>query len=119
MSSTKHVLLIALIILSGCSSQETTSSKSNTVSSMKCGAGKCGANMFDGNSALEKKKKNMLTQMSAKDSRRTCVIEAPSSKKVYDCVRDFNTKRLTTKCGTKTKSNTTMKCAAGKCGSGM
>lgn len=31
--------------------------------SMKCGAGKCEANMFDGNGALVKKKKNILAQM--------------------------------------------------------
>lgn len=85
-------------------------------SGMKCGAGKCGANMFDGNSALDKKKKNILSQMREDDSRKDCVVDAKSTKEVYNCVRNKETNKMTLKCGTDViKKEPAMKCGAGKC----
>jgi len=116
----KIFILISLIILvfSGCNEKK---EPPKTVSSgMKCGAGKCGANMFDGNSALDKKKKNILSQMREDDSRKDCVIAALSTKEAYNCVRDKETKKLTLKCGTGlAEKASVMKCGAGKCGSSM
>ncbi len=99
------------------------------VPGMKCGAGKCGANMFDGNAALAKKKRNMLSQMREDDPRKDCVIKAASTRAAYDCVRDPNGKKLTLKCGTskcgdgmketRSEKAPAMKCGAGKCGSSM
>lgn len=83
-------------------------------SEMKCGAGKCGANMFDGNLALAKKKKNILSQMDSEDERKECVINASSTKVLYDCVRSPITNKLSRKCG---NASETMKCGTGKCGS--
>lgn len=74
---------------------------------MKCGAGKCGTNMSDGNSALLKKKKNILTQMSESDSRKDCVLKAKTTKAVYDCVRNAETGMMSLKCGSKADA---MKC---------
>jgi len=85
---------------------------------MKCGAGKCGANMFDGNSALDKKKKNMLSQMNDDDERKDCVIGSKTTKALYDCVRSPLTGKLSLKCGSG-KKESAMKCGAGKCGSDM
>ena len=113
--------LLSLILLSGCGEKK---EQGSSAGGMKCGAGKCGANMFDGNSALAKKKKNILSQMRENDSRKDCVISAKSSKAVYDCVREPNGKKLTMKCGTgkcgaDNAPQNTMKCGAGKCGDSM
>ena len=116
-------LLFALTILlafSGCGEKQ---DKKSSAPAMKCGAGKCGANMFDGNSALVKKKKNILSQMRDNDSRKDCVKKAPTTKELYNCVRDPNGHKLimkcgTSKCGDKMKKPV-MKCGEGKCGSSM
>jgi len=118
------LVLLTLFSLSGCDFREVEKGKSPPKSAMKCGAGKCGANMFDGNTALEKKKKNILSQMREDDSRKECVIKANSTTEVYDCVRDPKGKKLILKCGNTTKDavpkkQPVMKCGAGKCGSSM
>lgn len=89
---------------------------------MKCGAGKCGANMFDGNSALIKKKNNILSQMDDKDLRRECVLRAQTTKTLYDCVRDQETGKLRrTNPSVKEVENVVpaKKCGAEKCGGKM
>ena len=101
--------------MSGCGEKEEKSSRSLT-SGMKCGAGKCGANMFEGNSALIRKKKNILSQMHKDDPRKECVIKAETTKTAYDCVRDPSTGKLTV---TSTKQKTPVKCGAQKCGGKM
>lgn len=112
---------VLLVLLSGCNEKKDEVAKAP---GMKCGAGKCGANMFDGNSALAKKKKNILSQMREDDARKDCVIGAKTTKEAYECVRDDSGK-LSTKCGTDNmkEENTTkepaMKCGAGKCGDSM
>ncbi len=115
---------IALLTLSliGCSDDK--GAKKSSAPGMKCGAGKCGANMFDGSAALVKKKKNIVSQMRKDDPREACVKSARSTKALYDCVRDPKTKKMTLKCG-EGKCGTTMKvpkpamkCGVGKCGSG-
>ena len=124
----KLVLLLSLtaMLTVGCNnknSQTEDPKTSLTESGMKCGAGKCGASMVDGNSVVAKKKKNMLSQMRENDPRKACVLNASTTKALYDCVRNPKSKRLTTKCGTGKCSNATeditMKCGAGKCGTGM
>jgi len=113
--------LLVIVAFSACSEQK---EPPKTVGSgMKCGAGKCGANMFDGNSALDKKKKNILSQMREDDSRKECVISALSTKEVYECVRNPETKKLSLKCGNNSEKSAPqmkcggdMKCGAGKCG---
>lgn len=121
--------LIVLIFLSGCS-QEKEDRDERKAPGMKCGAGKCGANMFDGNSALAKKKKNILSQMRDDDARKECVIAAKTTKAAYDCIRDPKGKKLILKCGANkggdsihaplpSKKEPPMKCGAGKCGSSM
>ena len=119
------VLILLLLAFSGCSDTK-KESKGSASSGMKCGAGKCGANMFDGKGALAKKKKNILRQMREDDPRKECVISAKTTKAVYDCVRSPETKRMTLKCGVgkcgskkEQKKMPAMKCGAGKCGSGM
>ena len=107
-------LFVTLFLLS-CSNQQ----EEQSAPGMKCGAGKCGANMFDGNSAMDKKKKNILRQMKDDDTRKDCVINASSTKEVYNCVREPKGKKLTTKCGTETQESSKMKCGAGKCGASM
>ena len=96
---TKLLIVTGLIILalSGCG--EKKEPPKTVGSGMKCGAGKCGANMFDGNSALDKKKKNILSQMRDNDSRKDCVIAASTTKEAYNCVRDKETKKMSLKCG--------------------
>ncbi|MEN4053412.1 hypothetical protein [Sulfurimonas sp. NWX79] len=113
---------ILLLLLSGCSDEK--GAKESTAPGMKCGAGKCGANMFDGNAALAKKKKNILKQMREDDPRKDCVLQARTTKATYDCVRDPKTKKMILKCGegkcgTAMKApKPAMKCGVGKCGSG-
>ena len=118
---TASVLLLTLLF-SACSDDK--GAKKSSAPGMKCGAGKCGANMFDGNAALVKKKKNILSQMRENDPRKGCVKSAKSTKALYDCVRDPKTKKMTFKCG-EGKCGTAMqapkpamKCGVGKCGSG-
>jgi len=113
-----YIIMFSLLILGGCSEK-----KEDSISAigMKCGAGKCGANMFDGNSALAKKKMNILSQMRENDSRKECVIAAKTTKAVYNCVREANGKKLTIKCGASkySSSASSMKCGAGRCGANM
>lgn len=80
------------LILLGCSEQKET--KKTTPAAMKCGASKCGANMFDSSSALAKKKNNILRQMEQDDPRKECVINAKTTKEVYNCVRSSKTGKL-------------------------
>ncbi len=134
----KYIFLsLSLITIStlftGCNNKE--KSKSLTEGGMKCGAGKCGSSMVDGSAVLVKKKLNILNQMDKDDYRRTCVLEAKSTKALYNCVRDPDTGRLTIvpkKTNTTTPKSTvivvkkalvkekdgTMKCQAGKCSGG-
>lgn len=113
----KTVLLvcITLIVLIGCGDKEETK-REGAKKSMKCGADKCGSNMLDGNSALIKKKKNILSQMHEKDSRKKCVLQAETTRSLYDCVRDPSTGKLSI---TETDQAAPMKCGAQKCGSKM
>ncbi len=123
----KSIIFIgALVFTVGCNSDGKDEDKSSlTEGGMKCGAGKCGASMVDGNTIVAKKKKNILSQMRKDDPRKDCVLKAGSNKALYDCIRDPKTKHLTTKCGMGKCSNSTdkeeitMKCGAGKCGTGM
>lgn len=116
-------LLLTTLTLLLLLTTQATAKEEREVPGMKCGAGKCGANMFDGNAALGKKKKNILSQMRDDDSRKDCVIKAATTKAVYDCVRDPKGKKLTTKCGTGkcgvNADTPAMRCGAGKCGSSM
>lgn len=113
------LMLSAFTLFMSACSEEKKVAKSQAPG-MKCGAGKCGANMFDGNAALVKKKKNILAQMRKDDPRKNCVKSAKNTKQLYDCVRDPKTHGMTLKCGTNVKeSKTTMKCGVGKCGSSM
>ena len=112
--------LLTLLLLSACSDKE--NNESLTQSAMKCGPGKCGASMVDGSAVLVKKKMNILNQLNDDDSRRECVLNAISTKALYACVREEETGRLSTKDNSKQipkKEVPTMKCAPGKCGSGM
>jgi len=131
MQNIKTILLSLLIITAFSACSEKKEPPKTVGSGMKCGAGKCGANMFDGNSALAKKKKNILSQMSEDDKRKNCVISAKTTKEVYDCVRNHETKKLSLKCGDGkcgdtmkepkkvVKKEPAMKCGAGKCGDSM
>ncbi len=127
-SAIKFALLLSFTALFtiGCNEQNSKTDNpkaSLTEGGMKCGAGKCGANMVDGNSVVAKKKKNMLSQMRENDPRKTCVLNASTTKALYNCVRNPKNKQLLTKCGTGKCGNATeeitMKCGVGKCGSGM
>ena len=109
----KILIAIALFSFWGCDFKKVEEGNAPKQSAMKCGAGKCGASMIDDNSVLEKKKKNILAQMRSDDTRKKCVQSARTTKTMYDCLRDKNTKRLTKKCASE------MKCGAGKCGSAM
>ena len=116
----KYILLSSLLVLAFSGCEEKKEPPKTIASGMKCGAGKCGANMFDGNSALDKKKKNLLSQMREDDTRKDCVIAALSTKEAYNCVRDTKTQKMTLKCCSNTPSKEpAMKCGAGKCGSSM
>ena len=113
-----------LLFLIGCS--DDTPEKKSSSTGMKCGAGKCGANMFDGKGALAKKKKNILSQMREDDPRKECVIQAKTTKETYNCVRSPKTNKLSLQCGAdkcgspkEQKKMPSMKCGTGKCGSGM
>ena len=125
----KHVLIISGIVaiglcLSGCNGKKEDSSP--TTNGMKCGAGKCGANMADGGTLLDKKRMNLLSQMREDDTRRRCVEEAMSAKAMYACVTDVRTGRMSIKCDAAYSagmqkslpkpSDAAMKCEAGKCG---
>lgn len=116
-------LICLLALTAGCTQENATKQHS---SGMKCGAGKCGANMFDSSSALGKKKANILRQMRQDDPRKACVQQAATTSTLYDCVRDPKSGKLTKKCGsgkcgnqsisTPMKCGNSMKCGAGKCG---
>jgi len=125
--------LFTMTLITGCSNKEKT--KSLTEGGMKCGAGKCGASMVDGSAVLVKKKLNILNQIEKDDYRRTCVLEAKTTKALYNCVRDPDTGRLTLspketnattfqssitveKKAPAKEKNTTMKCQTGKCSGG-
>lgn len=112
---------VLLVLFSGCDIRKVDKGEDSLDAGMKCGAGKCGANMFDGNSALSKKKNNILSQMRSEDSRKECVKNALTTKEAYDCVREKNGKKLTTKCGSTKcgEAQPAMKCGAGKCGGSM
>ena len=121
-------LLISILLVLGFSACSDTKKepKGSASSGMKCGAGKCGANMFDGKGALAKKKKNILSQMRDNDPRKDCVISAKTTKEVYNCVRSPETNKMTLKCGAgkcgtqkEQEKMPAMKCGTGKCGSGM
>jgi len=115
------ITTLLLVLSSGCNDRNNSEKESSpAVGGMKCGAGKCGANMFDGNAALAKKKANIVKQMRENDPRRDCVVRATTTKEVYNCVRDPETGKMSKKCGdTPSNSVSTMKCEAGKCGSSM
>ena len=83
--------IVIVLLLGACSDGKEV--KKSSVGMSKCGAGKCGANMFDGNSALAKKKKNILKQMREDDPRKDCVINAKNTKEAYECVRHPQTKK--------------------------
>jgi len=123
MKTTLVTISILVLFLSACSDEKRTTKSS--APGMKCGAGKCGANMFDGNAALSKKKKNILAQMREDDPRKNCVKMAKTTKKMYDCVRDPKTHIMTLKCGegkcgvAMPEPKPAMKCGAGKCGGSM
>ncbi len=105
------ILLLGLTLsFSACGDNK--DAKESKTPGMKCGAGKCGANMFDGKGALSKKKKNILSQMRDNDPRKTCVIDAKTTKEAYECVKHKETNRMSTKCGTQ-------KCGVGKCGDAL
>lgn len=107
------LLFLLSLHVTACSSEK--SEKKATASGMKCGAGKCGANMFDASSALGKKKNNILQQMREDDPRKDCVKSAKNTRALYDCVRDPKSGKLTTKCGKMDMPKSAMKCQAGKC----
>ena len=109
------ILIASLLFLSACSDIQNEKKEKSATSGMKCGAGKCGANMFDGKGDLAKKKRNVLKQMREEDPRKECVKSAKNTKEVYACVRSPKTKKLTLKCGS--AHTTAMKCGSSKCGS--
>lgn len=111
----KNILFIVccLPIFVGCSEQK--NAQKEVPAAMKCGVGKCGASLADSSSTLAKKKNNILNQMREDDPRKNCVLEAKTTKELYDCVRSPITNRLTKKCGNISKEKSTMKCETGKC----
>ena len=119
MFTQKKILLVAgflLLSLSACTEEKIEKGTHASPSMSKCGIGKCGANMFDDNAALTKKKKNLLSQMSKDDKRRDCIEKSTNTKDAYNCVRDPQTKKLSLKCGAKAMQAMPMKCGVGKCG---
>ncbi len=106
------MLLLGITLAFSACSETQKEEKGSASSGMKCGAGKCGANMFDGKGALAKKKKNILSQMRENDPRKACVIEAKNTKEAYECVKHKETNKMSTKCGTQ-------KCGVGKCGDAL
>ncbi len=91
------VFVVSVVLgVGGCGRDSGDHGKS---SAMKCGAGKCGANMIDSESVLEKKRADITEQMSKDDPRRGCVIKAQSIEILHDCIRDPKTGKLTTKFG--------------------
>ncbi len=119
MRFTKFLFLSStLLLLNACTGEK--QKESITEGGMKCGAGKCGASMVDGSAVLVKKKMNILNQLKEDDTRRECVLDAKTTKALYDCVRVEETGRLSTKCSSdNTKKPEAMKCETGKCGSAM
>ena len=117
----RAVLLSSLLLFVSACSDAKKNPKGSASSGMKCGAGKCGANMFDGKGALAKKKKNILAQMREGDPRKGCVVDAKNTKALYDCVRSPKTQRMSLKCGDAKEQEKmpSMKCGAGKCGASM
>lgn len=124
MNQALSTLLALTLLLSACTDQK---SEKSSQTGMKCGAGKCGANMVDGHSVFAQKQRTILTQMRQDDPRKGCVMNAGDVKALYACVRDPETGKLSTKCGNATeksvmkcgggmKCGSTMKCGAGKCG---
>jgi len=122
------ITTLLLVLGTGCNSRDdSTKERRPAAGGMKCGAGKCGANMFDGSAALVKKKANIVKQMRDDDPRRDCVASASTTKEVYDCVRDPKTGKMSKKCGVgkcgeamrNTPPPSSMKCGAGKCGADM
>ena len=125
-------LLTITLLLSGCTDKD--EKKSLTEGGMKCGAGKCGASMVDGSAVLVKKKMNIMGQLSKEDKRRNCVLEAKTTKALYNCVRNPETGKLTIedkskifkaveekdteKKAAKKESKSEMKCQVGKCSGG-
>ena len=121
-----YLLILSFALLLSACSDTNKEAKGSASSGMKCGAGKCGANMFDGKGALAKKKKNILSQMREGDPRKECVISAKTTKAVYNCVRSPETNKMSLKCGAgkcgtdkEQKKMPSMKCGTGKCGSSM
>ncbi len=123
----KYLLIVFVLVFIACGDKK---QQGSTAPGMKCGSGKCGTNMFDGNSALAKKKKNILKQMRKDDTRKECVLSAKTTKAAYNCVREPGGNKLTMKCGTGRcgtdvpapeikKKESSMKCGTGKCGSSM
>ncbi len=88
----KLYALSLILLLCACSGEK--QAKSITEGGMKCGAGKCGASMVDGSATLVKKKMNILDQLKEEDNRRDCVLNATTSKALYNCVREDKTARL-------------------------
>jgi len=94
-----YFVLICSLFTVGCSDKDINKEESLTESGMKCGAGKCGASMVNGNSIVEKKKKNILSQMKEGDKRKDCVLLATTSKDLYNCLRNPKSDRISSKCG--------------------
>ncbi len=78
----RYILIFALLFLSGCKDKK-QSSKTN----MKCGAGKCGANMSESSTRLEKRRIKILKQMKSSDEAQECVKGASSMKELYGCLK--------------------------------
>ena len=114
------ITTLLLVLSTGCGERDDSAKESSAVTGgMKCGAGKCGANMFDGNAAVAKKKANIIKQMQENDPRRDCVANAQTTKEVYNCVRDPETGKLSKSFNGDAVAETSMKCGAGKCGASM